>query len=90
MTVKCKDLKAGDTIIYTCSRHIADETFEIFNLAKVFSVVEDDHIVVALPITAGRNSGMVIPFKNIKAVLNSNGTYKEFGIYNGFWYDINE
>lgn len=90
MTVKCKDLKSGDTIIYTCSRHIADETFEIFNLAKVYAVKEDEHTVLALSITGSRDSSMFIPFKDIRAVLNSAGTYKEFGIYNGFWYAVKE
>lgn len=43
---------------------------------------------MALPITGGRDSSMFISFKDIKAVLNSKGTYKEFGIYNGFWFDV--
>lgn len=90
MTVKCKDLKNGDTIVYLLTRTLGVETFELFGLAKVFAVRENEHIVVALPITGNRDSSMFIPFKNIKAVLNSEGTYKEFGIYNGFWYDVEE
>jgi hypothetical protein len=90
MTVKCKDLKNGDTIIYSNTKTLYGETFEIFSLAKVFAIKEDEHTVFALPITDSRDSSMFIPFKNVKAVLNSEGTYKEFGIYNGFWYDVKE
>ena len=90
MTVKCRDLKNGNTIAYSSIRTLYGETFEIFGLARVFAVKEEEHIVVALPITGSRDSSMFIPFKDIKAVLNSNGTYKEFGIYNGFWYDVEE
>ena len=90
MTVKCKDLKNGDTIVYSNVHTLCGETFEIFSLVKVFSVKEDEHIIFALPITGSRDSSMFIPFKDIKAVLNSAGTYKEFGIYNGFWFDIKE
>ena len=42
----------------------------------------------ALLITGSRDSSMFLPFKDIKVVLDSNGTYKEFGIYNGFWFDV--
>ena len=90
MTVKCKDLKNGDTIVYSNMKTLYGETFEIFSLAKVYAVKEDEHTVLALSITGSRNSSMFIPFKDIKAVLNSEGTYKEFGIYNGFWYDVEE
>lgn len=90
MTIKCKDLKADDTIVYQLTRTLCNESFEIFGLAKVIIAVENKHIVVALPITGGRDSNMFIPFKNIKAVLNSNGVYKEFGSYNGFWFDVEE
>ena len=90
MTIKCKDLKNGDTIVYSTMKTLYEETFEIFNLAKVYAVKEDEHIVFALPITDSRDSSMFIPFKDIKAVLNSDGTYKEFGIYNGFWYNVEE
>ena len=38
MTVKCKDLKNGDTIVYSNIRTLCGETFEIFSLAKVLSV----------------------------------------------------
>lgn len=90
MTIKCKDLKNGDTIVYSNMKTLYGETFEIFNLAKVYAVKEDGHTVFALPITGSRDSSMFIPFKDIKAVLNSEGTYKEFGIYNGFWYYVEE
>ena len=90
MTIKYEDLKNGDTIVYFSIRTLYGETFEIFNLAKVFSVKEDEHIIFALPMTGSRDSSMVISFKDIKAVLNSKGTYKEFGIYNGFWYNVEE
>lgn len=88
MTIKCKDLKNGDTIVYSNMKTLYGETFEIFSLAKVYAVKEDEHTVFALSITGSRDSSMFIPFKDIKAVLNSEGTYKEFGIYNGFWFDI--
>lgn len=90
MTVKCKDLKNGDTIVYSNMRTLYGESFEIFSLAKVYAIKEDEYTVFALPITGSRDSSMFIPFKDIKAVLNSEGTYKEFGIYNGFWFDVEE
>lgn len=40
MTVKCKDLKVGDTIVYLLTRTLDTETFEIFGLAKVFAIKE--------------------------------------------------
>lgn len=90
MTIRCRDLKNGDTIVYSNMRTVYGETFEIFSLAKVYAVKENEHTVFALPITGNRDSSMFIPFKDVKAVLNSEGTYKEFGIYNGFWYDVKE
>lgn len=90
MTVKCKDLKNGDTIVYSNMKTLYGEIFEIFSLAKVYAVKEDEHTVLVLFITGSKDSSMFIPFKDIRAILNSAGTYKEFGIYNGFWYAVKE
>ena len=38
MTIKYKDLKNGDTIVYSNMSTLYGETFEIFSLAKVYAI----------------------------------------------------